>query len=163
MNTPTRYHPLLVTLHWLTVIFMFGAGLLSEDEGRSPVNVHMVLGAFLLVIMLARLATRFASKLPAPLDAGNPLFNLFARLTHLGLYLIVFFILALGGLVAYNRNLFAYLMNNSVSLTRPGPVQFIHHAGWLLAIALVTVHVGAALYHQFVLRDRIFSRIWYGK
>ena len=30
-------------------------------------------------------------------------------------------------------------------------------------LVLVAVHVGAALYHQFALRDNLLSRMWYGK
>lgn len=162
-TAPKRYHPLLVTLHWLTVIFMLGAGFLSEDEGRSPVNIHMFLGAFLLIVMVARLIVRFTTKRPARLEAGNPFFTWVGEMTHLGLYLTAFFILALGGLMAVNRNLFGYLLDSTVQVTRPGPISIVHHLGWLLAMALIALHVGAALYHQVFLKDNIFSRMWYGK
>ena len=29
--------------------------------------------------------------------------------------------------------------------------------------ALVALHVGAALYHQFIRKDNLLSRMWYGK
>lgn len=164
MNTPKRYHPLLVSLHWLTVIFMLGAGFLAEDEGgRSPINIHMILGAILLVLMLTRLVVRFTTKHPARLDSGNAFFNLIADLTHLGLYLLAFFILGLGALIAFNRNLIAYVFDHSVHLTRVGGITIIHHLGWILILGLLLLHVGAAFYHQFILKDNIFSRMWYGK
>lgn len=65
MNTPKRYHPALVTLHWLTVVLLLGAGLLSESGGRSPVSIHMILGALLLVVMLIRLVVRLTTRHPA--------------------------------------------------------------------------------------------------
>ena len=163
MNIPKRYSPILVTLHWLTVILMLGAGFLSEDEGDSPISIHMILGALLLIILLVRLAVRFSTSRPAPVDAGNPFFNKIGELTHLGLYLIAFFILGLGGVIAYSRNLFAYLLNPAANILEGGFITKIHHLGWLLALALIALHVGAALYHQVILKDRIFSRMWYGK
>lgn len=162
-NTPKRYHPLLVSLHWLTVFFMFGAGLLADGGGNSPINIHMMLGAVLLIIMAARLVTRFSAPRPAPLSAGNAFFNKIGQLTHLGLYLVAFFILGMGGLVAFKRNLFGYLLDSGAHITRAGILGGIHHLGFLLAFPLVFLHVGAALYHQFILKDNIFSRMWYGK
>ena len=163
MNTPKRYHPILVTFHWLTVLFMLGAGLLSESEGNSPINIHMYLGAGLLIIMVLRLITRFSTKHPAWADTGNQLLNKAGELVHYGLYLIVFFILGMGGLIAYNRNLFGYLLDSSAQISRAGFVGDIHHLAWFLAILLVLAHVGAALYHQFILKDNLLSRMWYGK
>ncbi len=163
MNPTKRYHPFLVTLHWLTLILMLGAGILSEAGGDLPINFHMIFGALLLVVMVARLIARFSTARPAPLDAGNSFFNKVGELTHLGLYFIAFFILGMGGLIAYNRNLFGYLLDNSAQITRAGFTGDIHHLGFILAMALILLHVGAALYHQFILKDKILSRMWYGK
>jgi cytochrome b561 len=30
-------------------------------------------------------------------------------------------------------------------------------------LLLVALHVGAALYHQFLLKDHLLARMWYGK
>lgn len=163
MNTPKRYHPILVTLHWLTVIFMLGAGFLSEEGGNSPINFHMILGALLLVVMVARLITRFSTARPAPLDAGNAFFNKIGELTHLGLYAVAFAILGMGGAIAIKRNLFGYLMDSTAQISRAGFLGDVHHLFYLLAMALIFLHVGAALYHQFMLKDNILSRMWYGK
>jgi len=163
MNTPKRYHPIQVTLHWLTVVLLLGAGFLSEAGGNSPINIHMILGALLLAVMVIRLIIRFSTSRPAPVDAGNAFFNKVGELTHLGLYLGAFFILGMGGLIAYNRNLFTYLLNNSANIQRAGFLGEIHQLGWILIMALVFLHVAAALYHQFMLKDNIFARMWYGK
>ncbi len=163
MNTTKRYHPILVTLHWLTVIFLFGAGFLSEAGGNSPIGIHMILGSLLLLTMVVRLIVRFTTARPAPADTGNWLFNKVGELTHLGLYLGSFSILGLGGLIAYNRNLFGYLMDSSTQISRAGFIGEIHQAFYLLTMALIFLHVGAALYHQFILKDNLLSRMWYGK
>jgi len=164
MNIPKRYNPLLVTLHWLTVILMFGAGFLSEDEGgRSPINIHMILGALLLFVLLVRVVVRFTTKRPTWADTGNQLLNSIGELVHYGLYLAAFFILGMGALIAHNRNLFAYVMGTGTAGGRVGALGAIHHLGWILAIGLILLHVGAALYHQFYIKDNLFGRMWYGK
>lgn len=163
MNTTKRYHPILVTLHWLTVIFMLGAGFLSEEGGNSPINLHMILGALLLTTLIARLIARFSTARPAPLDAGNPFFNKISELTHLGLYVTAFSILGLGGAIAVKRNLFGYLMDNTAQISRAGFIGDVHHLFYLMAMALVLLHIGAAFYHQFMLKDNILSRMWYGR
>lgn len=163
MNTPKRYHPLLVTLHWLTVILLFGAGMLSESGRRSPVNIHMILGATLLLVMLARVAVRFTTRHPAWADTGNKLLNQLGGLVHLGLYLAVFYILGMGALIAANRNLFAYVVGTSTTVGQAGIFGGFHELGWSLILLLVFVHLGATFYHQFILRDNLLARMWYGK
>jgi len=163
MNTPKRYHPFLVTLHWLTLILLFGAGMLSEVGWRLPINIHMVIGSALLLVMVVRVIVRLATKRPAWAETGNPLLNKLGELTHLGLYLGTFFILGIGALIAYDRNLFAYAIGTSTTVGRYGTFSGFHELSWGLILGLVFLHVGAALYHQFILKDNLFARIWYGK
>lgn len=165
MNTPKRYNPVLVTLHWLTVILMLGAGLLAEDHGGgSPINTHMILGSLLLVVLIARVIVRFTTKRPAWADTGNQFLNKLGELVHVGLYLAAFFILSMGALIAYNRNLFAYVLDSSATVARrAGFIGNIHHLGWILAMGLILLHVGAAFYHQFFIKDNLLARMWYGK
>lgn len=163
MNTPKRYHPISVILHWLTVLFMLGAGFLSESEGRSPISIHMILGAGLLITMILRVIFRYAMPRPARVDTGNKLMDKIGELTHLGLYLGAFAILGLGGLIAYNRNLFAVALGTGGVTGRAGFIGSIHHLGWLAAMALILLHVGAAFYHQIILKDNLMGRMWFGK
>ncbi len=163
MNTPKRYHPMLVTLHWLTVVLILGAGFLAEDESRSPLDIHIVLGAVLLAVLIVRVIVRFATKRPAWADSGHPLLNMLGELVHFGLYFMSFFILIMGGWIALRRNLFAAVLGTGAVGGRPGIIGPIHHLGWILLLMLLAVHVGAALYHQFLLRDNLFSRMWFGK
>jgi cytochrome b561 len=164
MNIPRRYNPVLVTLHWLTVIFLFGAGMLSESGRGSPINIHMILGALLLLVMLVRVVVRLTTKHPEWADTGNKLLNQLGGLVHLGLYLATFLILGMGAWIANNNNLFAYAMGTSTTVGRSaGAFGGFHELGWSLVVMLVFLHVGAALYHQFILRDNLLARMWYGK
>jgi cytochrome b561 len=38
-----------------------------------------------------------------------------------------------------------------------------HGLSWTLLLLLLLLHVGAALYHQFLRRDGIFRRMWFGR
>ena len=38
-----------------------------------------------------------------------------------------------------------------------------HGAGARLLLALLAAHVGAALHHQFIRRDGLLARMWYGR
>lgn len=38
-----------------------------------------------------------------------------------------------------------------------------HGLSWTLLLLLILLHVGAALYHQFFVRDNILGRMWFGK
>ena len=170
MNTPKRYHPALVVLHWLTVVLLLGAGfLVPEGEGRrggaSPIDIHMVLGALLVVVLLARLVVRFTTKRPAWATAGNEFFNRIGELVHFGLYFFSFVILVFGGLIAYQRNLFGYVLGSGSIARGEGGFFYgaIHRLGWFAIILLLFAHVGAALYHQFILKDKLFDRMWIGR
>jgi cytochrome b561 len=163
MDTPKRYHPLMVVLHWLTVILLLGAGILSGQGGSSPINIHMIFGSLLLVTMVTRLIVRFTVKRPAWANTGNPFLNKVGEWVHIGLYLLVFYILTLGGLIASQRNLAGYL-------TGDGPVERIsrdlrsfHQLGWLAIVGLLLLHIGGAVYHQFILKDNLLNRMWFGR
>jgi cytochrome b561 len=163
MDTPKRYHPLMVVLHWLTVVLLLGAGLLSES-GSSPISIHMVLGSLLLVILIIRLIVRFTVKRPAWANTGNPFLNKLGELVHIGLYSAAFYILALGGLMASQRNLFGYALGTgSIARVNTRFLRALHELGWTAVLGLLFLHVGGAVYHQFIIKDNLLGRMWFRK
>ncbi|MBK8782732.1 MAG: cytochrome b/b6 domain-containing protein [Anaerolineales bacterium] len=163
MNTPTRYHPLLVALHWLTVILLLGAGFLSEAGGNSPVTPHMIIGALLAIVMITRLIVRFTTKRPASANTGNKALNKLGELIHIGLYFFTFYILTLGGLIAVKRNLIGYLLGNGEAIRVDRLIGALHHFGWLAIMGLLLLHIGGAIYHQIILKDNLLSRMGFKK
>lgn len=165
MKTPDRYNPAMVVLHWLTVLLLLGAGFLSEDEGggSSPINIHMILGAILLVVLVVRLILRLTLRRPAWAVTGNDFLDKLGELVHVGLYVFAFWILAAGGMIAMQRNLIAYVMGTgSLVQGRVGfPYGALHQFGWIAVLSLLFLHVGAALYHQFIIRDNLLKRMWF--
>ncbi len=39
----------------------------------------------------------------------------------------------------------------------------LHGLSWTLLLLLIILHVGAAFYHQFILKDNLLSRMWFGR
>jgi|APDOM4702015248_1054824.scaffolds.fasta_scaffold129931_2 cytochrome b561 len=166
MKEINRYNPAMVVLHWLTVLLILGAGLLSDNEGggSSPIDIHMILGGLLLVTLVVRLIVRAASKRPAWADTGNQLLNRLGEWVHAGLYFFAFLILLAGGLIASQRNLFGYVLGTgAVAEGRGGLAGSLHEFGWTAILGLLILHVGATVYHQFIIRDNLLSRMWFGK
>ncbi len=38
-----------------------------------------------------------------------------------------------------------------------------HELSWKILLALIILHVGAALYHQYILKDNLMGRMWFGR
>jgi len=166
MNTTKRYHPIMVVLHWLTVVLILGSGFLADSEGggSSPIDIHMILGALLLVTLILRLIVRFATKRPEWANTGSQFLNKLGELVHVGLYFFAFSILVFGGLIASKRNLFSYVLGTGpIALVRYGIAGELHQLAWLAFVALFFLHIGGAVYHQFIIKDNLFARMWFGK
>lgn len=173
---PSRYHPLLVALHWLlalALVFALAMGTFSLKElpNASPDKIgalrgHMIVGLVLGSLMLVRLVTRLRSRRPGPASADNALLNALAHGVHIGLYVAVFAMAASGLATALQAGLpDIVFFGNAGSL----PETFAHLLpravhGWMakLLAALIALHVIGALYHQFGLKDRLMSRMWFG-
>jgi cytochrome b561 len=169
-STPARYHPILVTLHWLLALLVFASlaagfflkGLPNEPAKWAPLGMHMTIGRAILFLMIARLIIRFVTKRPAPADAGSPLLNRAAGLVHALLYVAVI-AMAVAGMGTVSQ---AGLDQPGASLPEDFfafPARYGHGYTAIVLIVLVAGHVGAALYHQFIWKDNLLSRMWFGK
>jgi cytochrome b561 len=170
---PKRYNPVHVTLHWLTALLIFlpimsGFFVLARtpDAQEAPMlGMHKWLGIILGLVIIARIVTRFIFKRPAPADAGHPLLNLAGKVTHFLLYVGAFAMLFSGDSLDEAYGLEKILAGNG---SMPAdlfvyPERMIHGNFAYVLAALVALHVGAALYHQFIRKDNLLARMWYGK
>jgi len=172
-----RYHPLLVGLHWLVAVMILVALLiggpgLADMENRDPEKMfgltgHMIWGLLIGAFMIIRLATRILSRRPPHADSGNGMLNSGAKFTHLGLYSLVFAMVGSGVGIAISADLFPIVFSGSGA---PLPTDFgifparvVHGAIASLLLILIGLHFGGWVYHQFVLRDRLIGRMWFGK
>lgn len=160
-----RYHPYQIAVHWLSaigIIFLLATGtlVLSElpnDAGKiGNLRIHMIVGALIGALVFLRIFMR--KRLPQPLESAN---NKWAKLGHMSLNLIML-LLALSGFMLA-------LQSGALEVIFAGgdlPEDFkqftprkVHGIASRVAIGLVVLHVSAALYHQFVIKDNLLSRM----
>ncbi len=172
----TRYHPLLVALHWLIalmviVALVFGSLRLTAIPNDDPeklfaLRAHMSIGIMVLLLMLVRLATRSFSEKPPHASTGNALTDRLGVLTHWLFYLLIFAMAGSGIAMASMAGLPAIVFGGSGTPLPEDfsiyPPRIAHGIIATLIGLLLLLHVAAALYHQFVLKDGLFSRMWFG-
>jgi len=206
LAAPKRYHPLVVTLHWLVAILIFATFLLAHggEDGRerfrpqqgqgqqqpgnvpppsfqpdnngssqpnpfSTIGLHMILGVSVILVLLIRLIARWRTQLPEWATTGNPLLDKVGNWTHFGLYLLGFLMPITGIILAVQRGQLARTFGIGAvaagNTFRRGQFSLgmFHGLVWTLLLLLIALHVGAALYHQFIKKDNLLARMWYGK
>jgi len=175
-DLPKRYAPALVALHWIMavlILMMLAVGRLvfpslSGDAAAesSAVRVHMYLGMLLLILVIVRFVIRVRTPKPAPASIGNAFLDKVGVVTH---YLLYFFIfqMAMSGVGTMLAARLTPILAGSV-LEIPDhllvyPPYAVHGlTGWLM-IGLLGMHIGAAGLHQFIKKDNLLARMWFGK
>lgn len=174
MNTVNRYHPALVTLHWLIALLIFTVALLgiylddfaSAAQKPGLLGIHMAVGLLTLVLMVVRIIVRANTPKPAPVTAGNAFFDWIGKATHIGLYIFVILTTGTGMLTSMQGNLMSIVYGGTGTLPADffSITAFIGHVISLPVLILtIFLHIGAALYHQFLLRDNLLARMAYGR
>jgi cytochrome b561 len=170
----SRYQPVLVALHWLLALMIIGllclgffvlANMPNTDPNKLDILVwHMAGGMFVLVLMVLRFIIHIKSARPAKAATGSLLLDRLASVAHYGLYLIVFLMIATGWSTGWLIS--GVFQPNGGSLPSSFAVfpSFQAHAVLAALLAfLIAAHIAAALYHQFVLKDGLFRRMWFGE
>lgn len=168
VTTATRPR-VLVVLHWLTALCLFIAAALiltrGEVSGKALkmwlLEGHRHFGLFVLILFFVRVAFRiWLGKLPSD-NGSSPLVRLLAALTHVAMYasLLVQPLLGWACSNAQDRpvHLFGMTLPALVGADEDlaDALQGWHQdAAWLL-LGLISLHIAAALWHHFVLRDGV--------
>lgn len=161
-------------LHWLTaalVLALIPIGIVMAQLESGPLqdrlyNLHRSTGALVLPLAIIRLLYRFTHP-PLPLPAEIPaLQRLAAESVHWGLYalLIVQPLIGWAATSAYRAPIIVYgLFELPPILAQNQPLSeqlfTVHRVLGIAMAALVCAHVGAALFHHFVRRDRVLMRM----
>ena len=170
----SRYQPVLVVLHWLLALMIIGllclgffvlADMPNTDPKKLDILVwHMSGGMFVLVLMILRLIIRRWSARPATATTGSPLLDRLASIAHRSLYVIVFLMIASGWSTGWLiRSVFQPHGEPLPDTFAVLPTFQVHAVLATLLAILIAAHIAAALYHQFVLKDGLFRRMWFGK
>jgi cytochrome b561 len=170
MKLASRYHPLLVALHWLLAVLILAAlavgfCVLATMPNAQPAKIavlrwHMAGGMLILALMLVRFMVRLVTAKPAPV-------NRLAPIAYYGFYLLVVLMVGTGfatGLLAGLPEIVFAQSGAPLPATFAVYPTFQAHF-WLatLLTALVVLHVVAALYHQLVRRDGLLRRMGLGR
>lgn len=173
--TPKRYHSALVVLHWLLAVMLIvaltmGTLALETLPNSSPDKIgalqgHMVVGGLILLLTLVRLVVRLKTAHPAPASTGNALADRLAPLAHGALYLLVLAMAGSGIALSLQAGLPGIVFGGVGNL----PEDFsgflpraVHGIVAKLLMLTIALHVLAALYHQFVRKDGLLSRMGFG-
>jgi len=162
------------SLHWLIVAVVAGQFFVSwlmPDIGRNTrpgalINLHFSLGVLIVGIM----AVRFIDRLYEPVPVSMPDSPRWERRMAQGLHRLFYLLLLVGPFLGWASASAHDLPVNVFGLFTLPPIAApkarwaltagdIHKVGMWTLLALIGVHVAAALYHHFVRHDRVLQRM----
>ena len=176
-NSATRYGWGAIILHWLiALIFIgqFGLGfimvrLTSQRTAFELIQLHKSFGFLLLGLVVLRIAWRLGNATPPLPRSVGTLERRAAPLAHFALYAFQL-ALPLSGWALVSVSMLEipslpfnlFIMPNLPLAESDGAESFWAATHWYLAyagMALVALHVAAALRHHFQLRDGVLTRM----
>ncbi len=169
-----RYSPVLIVLHWLLVptlflaLYMGGdiASLSNElDLKVDRLVVHMVAGIIIGCAFIVRLILKLVSPSMVSNSNEKPPLERIATWVHRTIYILVFGVVLSGLAIAIQVDMQQILtLGKTMPLSLSElPIRKIHGILTTLLTIIIGVHVLAALFHQFILKDRLLLRMWLGK
>jgi len=155
---PAGYSLSQIGLHWVIAALIAAQFVFHEQivaawdalaKGQTAdinlaVRAHVIGGILILLLAVWRITLRFRRGAPALPDKEHPALKGIAHLTHWSLYALML-ILPLSGMAAWFGN---------VEIA-----DLVHTTLKLPLLALVFLHVAAALYQQYVLRTGLITRM----
>ncbi|MBZ9676629.1 cytochrome b [Mesorhizobium sp. ES1-1] len=176
-NTATRYGWATILLHWLIALIFLGqlglgfvmVRLTSQRTAFELIQLHKSLGFLLLGLIILRIAWRLGNSTPPlPLSVGQcerrtaPLAHLALYAFQLALPLSGWALVSVSTLEIPSLPFNLFIMPNLPLAESDAAESFWAAAHWYLAyagMALVTVHIAAALRHHFQLGDAVLKRM----
>lgn len=171
-STPEQYGTVAITIHWLSVVLiliLLGSGIRADgmEEAASKVAVlrtHVPVGVAILILTLVRIAWwLFADKKPVSVPMPNWQGRL-SQTVHVMFYVVILGMTASGiGMMILSGA--GPIIFGGQADTLPDfwnyALRTPHGLGAKLMFGLFVAHAGAALYHQFVVKDSLMKRMWY--
>jgi len=173
-NTKYTYGAVAKTFHWLIFLLIAGLviiGFLMESMPNSPdkfklIGLHKSIGITVLTLVSLRLIWKLANSSPLLPNTLNALEKLLAHAGHWALYALMFAMpltgWAMSSAVGFPVSVFGWFtIPNLVSPDKAlgGDLKYLHNTfAWVL-IAMVSLHVLAALLHHFYYKDNVLTRM----
>jgi len=177
MTENTGYTGTAKALHWTIVVLLIAQFIFAwtmPHIGRNTpvttlISLHFTFGIIILAVALVRLGWRVTHGEPAPEDGLPPWQTLSSSIVHWLLYALLFVVPLLGWMDASRRGMpvemFGVELPKLLATGKPG-WNWTGDVHGLLAnyamLGLVGLHVLAALYHHFILRDGVLKRMMPG-
>ena len=175
----SRYSNVAIALHWAMAVLLIAnlvMGLLFDriEHADKPlfftlVQFHKSTGITILALAVVRLLWRLMNPPPPLPDHMTSTERVLATLSHWGFYFLMFALPLTGwAMVSSGKLVFPMFWYGLFEIpTLPVPKGWNYHGahgflGWVV-LALIVLHVAAALKHQYFDRDNIFARMWPGK
>jgi cytochrome b561 len=168
---PARYDGVSIGLHWLTaalvvILWTLGQTIDFFPKGAPKIDArstHIVIGALLGLVLLARMLWRASAGRSPPLEDSGWL-GVVAKVVHYGLYVLLALTVLLGIFNAWQRGDVLFNLYRIPQLV-PGDVSLRKTLGWLhgdcadLVLIVAGLHAAAALAHHYLLRDSVLRRM----
>lgn len=175
-ETKSRYHPLLVGLHWtlailITISLVGGMAILDPMPNDSPHKIealfgHMVVGTLITVLIIVRLIVRLRTQHPPEPDSGNALLNRIARPIHLLAYALIFGMVGTGIAMSVMAGLPPIVFGGSGDPLPETfddlPTRAAHTYIAFTLIGFIFLHMAAVTMHEMRGTD-LLKRMWFGK
>lgn len=169
-----RYSPVLVVLHWVLALFIMMALFMGFDIAALSYEldlkvdrlvVHVIAGVIIGFAFLLRLAIKWLRPSSTSSQTAHSLAGRLAKAYHAGLYILVLSVVASGIAMAIEVDFPSIVAQGG---TIPQELPFLvsrqlHGLLTRLLMIAVIIHILAALYHQLILKDRLITRMWFGK
>ncbi len=171
-----RYHPLWVVAHWVAGILILvslygGIAVMRHVPNVAPDKAgmlagHAIAGIVILAFMLLRLILRATTKKPRPADVANVWLNRLRRTVHVSIYVVVLAMISTGIGTLGMSGAFPVVFGQPGTLPESFweyPPRLGHMFFSRVLLVLLALHVAGALYHQFVRKDGLIGRMWFGR
>lgn len=169
----SRYGTIAVAIHWLTAALIvtqfitgFTAGQMTDSAAKADLLwFHAPMGNAVLILTALRLVWWWRFDTKPPTSGNDPRWQeMSAKAVHILFYLIIIAMAASGiamiALSGADGIIFDGHQGTLPDFHDYGP-RLPHGLGARLMLALLVLHVGAALHHHFVRRDATLKRMWF--
>ena len=177
-NTTNSFGFVAKSFHWtisFLIIAMLVFGYFLEDfTGASQeiaYNTHKSIGIIILALVVLRLGWRWLNIQPGYSATLPHAYKMFVRLAHYAIYFVILAMPISGwvmstaaGKIPHFLGWFYFPMPGIAPNEHLAGQAFqVHNTLAIILIVLVSLHVLAALFHQFVLKDNVLKRMLPGK
>jgi superoxide oxidase len=176
MNAPQRFNKVTIALHWLTGGGIIAVSIIEQLRQQLPQGplraglwkgVHMPAGTVIFALVLISIVWRLFHPSPTLPVQMRPWEQLAANLTKIALYAAMISIPLLGIVFSFARDKpidfglyqLAYPLKYLIADETMKQMRAVHEFLGQAVLVLAFAHAAAALWHHYVRKDDVLSRM----